>query len=128
VRLLLDAHVLLWWLSDDRRLKTSERRAIADRDALVYVSAVTIWEIGIKRNLGRLELDLEALEQELQASAMIELAIKWRHARATAGLPRYHDDPFDRLLVTQAQAEGLTIVSYDKAFREYDVAMLPAIL
>ncbi len=56
---------------------------------------------------------------------MIELAIKWRHAKATAALPRHHDDPFDHLLVTQAQAEGLTIVSYDKAFRDYDVALLP---
>jgi PIN domain nuclease of toxin-antitoxin system len=125
VRLLLDTHVLLWWLSDDRRLKPSERRVIADRDALVYVSAATIWEIGIKRNLGRLDLDLEVLEQELLAGAMIELPIKWRHAGATAALPRYHDDPFDRLLITQAQAEGLTVVSYDKAFRDYDVALQP---
>jgi PIN domain nuclease of toxin-antitoxin system len=126
LRLLLDTHVLLWWLADDRRLKAPERRAIADRETLVYVSAVTIWEIAIKRTLGRLDVDLEALERELEAGGLIELPIKWRHAKGTAALPRHHDDPFDRLLVSQSQAEGLVLVSYDAAFRDYDVAVLPA--
>ena len=108
MRLLLDTHVLLWWLADDRRLKALERRAIADRDALVYVSAVTVWEIAIKRNLGRLDLDVELLEQELLSA-----------------LPHHHEDPFDRMLVAQAQTEGLTLVSHDKAFKDYDVALLP---
>ena len=126
MRLLLDTHVLLWWLADDRRLKTPERRAIADRDALVYVSAVTVWEIAIKKSLGRLEVDTEVLEREMEAGAMIELPIKWRHAKGTAALPRHHDDPFDRLLVAQAQGEGLVLVSYDVSFRAYDVAILPA--
>ena len=126
MRLLLDTHVLLWWLADDRRLKGPERRAIADRGALVYVSAVTVWEIAIKRSLGRLDLDVEVLEQELLSGEMIELPTKWRHAKATAALPHYHEDPFDRMLVAQAQTEGLTVVSYDKAFKDYDVALLPA--
>ena len=126
MRFLLDTHVLLWWLGDDRRLKPPERRAIADRDALVYVSAVTMWEIAIKRSLRRLDVDLEALEREVEAGAMIELPIKWRHAKGTAALPRHHDDPFDRLLVSQAQSEGLVLVTYDAAFREYDVALLPS--
>jgi PIN domain nuclease of toxin-antitoxin system len=126
LRLLLDTHVLLWWLGDDRRLKAQERRAIADQDTLVYVSAVTIWEIAIKRSLGRLEVDPETLERELETGGMIELPIKWRHAKGTAALPRHHDDPFDRLLVAQSQAEGLVLVSYDGVFRDYDVAVLPA--
>ena len=126
MRLLLDTHVLLWWLADDRRLKASERRAIADSDALVYVSAVTVWEIAIKRSLGRLDLDVEALEQELHAGGMLELSINWRHAKTTAALPHHHHDPFDRMLVAQAQTEGLTLVTYDKAFADYDVALLPA--
>lgn len=125
MRLLLDTHVLLWWLADDRRLKESERRAIANPDAVVYVSAITIWEIAINRNLGRLDLDLEELDQALQGSGMIELALKWRHAKMTAALPHHHEDPFDRMLVAQAQTEGLTVVSYDKAFKDYDVALLP---
>lgn len=126
MRLLLDTHVLLWWLADDRRLKSPERNAIADREALVYVSAATVWELAIKRALGRVDLDLETFEQELNAGAMIELPVKWRHAKATAALPRHHEDPFDRVLVVQAQSEGLVLVSYDKAFREYDVALLPS--
>lgn len=126
MRLLLDTHVLLWWLGDDRRLKTLERRAIADADAIVHVSAATVWEIAIKKNLGRLDVDTEALERAMEAGAMVELAIRWRHAKATAALPRHHEDPFDRLLVAQAQIEGLVLVSYDTVFREYDVALLPS--
>jgi PIN domain nuclease of toxin-antitoxin system len=126
VRLLLDTHVLLWWLADDRRLKPSERRAIADRDSLVCVSAVSVWEIAIKRGLGRLDIDIEVLEREMEAGGLIELPIRWRHAKSTASLPYHHDDPFDRLLVAQAQSEGLVLVSYDAAFRAYDVATLPA--
>ena len=63
MRLLLDTHVLLWWLADDRRLKPPERRVIADQDALVFISAVAMWEIAIKRHLGRIEIDLETLER-----------------------------------------------------------------
>ena len=125
MRLILDTYVLLWWLADDRRLKGPERRAIADRDALVYVSAVTVWEIAIKRRLGRLDLDVEVLEQELLGGGMIELPMKWRHAKGAAALPHHHEDPFDRMLVAQAQSEGLTLVSYDRAFKDYDVALLP---
>jgi PIN domain nuclease of toxin-antitoxin system len=127
VRLLLDTHVLLWWLGDDRRLKTPERHVIADAEALVHVSAVTVWEIAIKKGLGRIEVDTEALERELKAGAMVELPIRWRHARAVTDLPRHHDDPFDRLLLAQAQIERLVIVSYDKAFRRYDVPVLPSV-
>jgi PIN domain nuclease of toxin-antitoxin system len=126
LRLLLDTHVLLWWLGDDRRLKTPERRALADRDSLVYVSAATVWEIAIKKGLGRLDVDTEVLEREMERGSMIELPVRWRHGKGTAALPRHHDDPFDRLLIAQAQAEGLTLVSYDAAFRPYDVAVLPA--
>lgn len=126
MRLLLDTHVLLWWLVDDRRLKDPERRAIADADALVYVSAATVWEIAIKKGLGRLDVDTEVLEREMEAGAIVELPVRWRHAKGTTALPRHHEDPFDRLLVAQAQAEGLVLVSYDVVFREYDVALLPA--
>jgi PIN domain nuclease of toxin-antitoxin system len=124
LRLLLDTHILLWWLADDRRLKAAERNAIADGDATVYVSAATVWEVAIKSQLGRLDIDDEMLEAEMAAGGMIELPIRWRHARAVASLPRHHDDPFDRMLLAQAQVEGLMLVSYDARFRKYDVAML----
>jgi PIN domain nuclease of toxin-antitoxin system len=125
LRLLLDTHVLLWWLRDDRRLKGPERSAIADPDAIVHVSAAAVWEIAIKKTLGRLDVDVQALEREVEASAMVELPIRWRHARAVAALPRHHDDPFDRLLLAQAQIDSLVLVSYDTAFRKYDVPLLP---
>jgi PIN domain nuclease of toxin-antitoxin system len=127
VRLLLDTHVLLWWLADDRRLKAQERRAIANREALVYVSAVSIWEIAIKKRLGRLEVDTEVLGREIEHVGMTELPVRWRHSKATAALPRHHDDPFDLMLIAQAQAEGLTVVTYDRAFEPYDVALLPSV-
>ena len=127
MRLLLDTHVLLWWLADDRRLKAPERRAIADRDALVYVSAVSVWEIAIKKGLGRLDVDTEALEREMDVGGMNELPVRWRHAKVTGALPRHHEDPFDRMLVAQAQSEGLTLVTYDRAFEPYDVAVLPSV-
>jgi PIN domain nuclease of toxin-antitoxin system len=127
VRLLLDTHVLLWWLADDRRLEAQERRAIANRDALVYVSAVSIWEIAIKKRLGRLEVDTEVLAREIEHLGMTELPVRWRHSTATAALPRHHDDPFDLMLIAQAQAEGLTVVTYDRAFEPYDVALLPSV-
>jgi PIN domain nuclease of toxin-antitoxin system len=126
LRLLLDTHVLLWWLGDDRRLKTPERRAIADVDAIVHVSATTVWEIVIKKSLGRLDVDTEALERAMEGGGIVELPLRWRHAKGTAALPRHHDDPFDRVLVAQAQIEGLVVVSYDAAFRAYDVALLPS--
>ena len=125
LKLLLDTHVLLWWLGDDRRLKSPERRVIADADAIVHVSAATMWEIAVKKSLGRLDVDVEALEHEMEAGAMVELPIRWRHAKAIAALPRHHDDPFDRLLLAQARSEGLTLVSYDAALRQYDVPLLP---
>lgn len=125
MRLLLDTHVLLWWLRDDRRLKSPERRAIADPDAVVHVSAASVWEIAIKKSLGRLDVDEDALEREMETGAMIELPVRWRHARAVAALPRHHEDPFDRLLLAQAHLEALVVVSYDPAFRRYDVPLLP---
>lgn len=126
MRLLLDTHVLLWWLADDRRLKPPERRVIGDRGALVYVSAASVWEIAIKKGLGRLDVDTEVLEREMETGGLTELPIRSRDAKGTAALPRHHEDPFDRLLIAQAQSDGLTLVSYDRAFRPYDVAVIPS--
>ena len=126
MRLLLDTHVLLWWLGDDRRLKNPERVAIADAEASVYISAATLWEIAIKKQSRRLDVDVDALEREVAAGAMVELPVRWTHATTVADLPRHHDDPFDRMLLAQAQVEGLVLVSYDTRFREYSVALLPS--
>ena len=126
MRLLLDTHTLLWWTTDDKRLQVPERDAIADEDSIVWVSAASLWEISIKASLGRLELDSVNLARELERNNFFELPILWRHAESAGSLPRHHDDPFDRMLIAQAQTEQLVLVSYDGAFRDYDVPLAPS--
>jgi PIN domain nuclease of toxin-antitoxin system len=125
LRLLLDTHVLLWWLSDNRRLGATARAAVGDPDNDVYVSAATVWECALKRALGKLTVP-DDLSGEIQRSGFDALPIGSRHAEAAGALPRHHDDPFDRMLVAQAMEEGLTLTSADPRFGAYDVPMLPA--
>ncbi|SRR6266508_481229 len=123
-RLLLDTHAFLWWLSDNRRLKHDARAAIAEKSALVHVSAATIWEIAIKARLGKINLGTKHLDREIEANQFSELRISARDAMAAVNLPMHHDDPFDRMLIAQAQLEGLTIVTHDKAFAAYKIPIL----
>jgi PIN domain nuclease of toxin-antitoxin system len=122
VRLLLDSPAFLWWLSDDAALPEEARRQIANPAAVVHVSAATIWEIEIKRALGRLDVGRADLTAEIAANAFTELPITAAHAQAAARLPAHHADPFDRMLVAQALATGLTCVTRDPAFPRYGVS------
>jgi PIN domain nuclease of toxin-antitoxin system len=124
VRLLLDTHALLWWLADEG-LTSQARDAIADPAALVVVSAVSAWEISIKKALGKLVAP-DDLEHQVQAGGFMRLPISIAHGVAAGQLVRHHEDPFDRMLIAQAYAEGLTIVTRDKRFADYGVALLPA--
>lgn len=123
MRLLLDTHVFLWWLTDDPRLDADRRRAIADPDALVHVSAATMWEISIKEALGRIDVG-DDFAGEIDRGGFIELPISATHAVAAGRLPHHHGDPFDRMLVAQARQESLTLVSRDAALSAYDVDLL----
>lgn len=123
--LLLDTHVLLWWLSDDRALTRSARQAIADPAATVYVSAASAWEISIKTALGKLSAPND-LEDQIKNSDLTELPVTVVDAVAAGALPRHHDDPFDRMLVAQAQRRGLTILTRDRSISRYGVATLGA--
>jgi PIN domain nuclease of toxin-antitoxin system len=123
-RLLLDTHAFLWWRADDPRLGTVARDAIAMAD-VVHVSAASVWEAGIKIRLGRLRLP-EPLAKGVAASGFAELPIRFAHAERAAELPGHHGDPFDRMLVAQAQVEGLTLVTHDRAIWQYDVPVLRA--
>ena len=125
MRLLLDTHALLWWLADDPTLSAEARKAIADAGSVVYVSAASAWEIAIKRSLGKLEAP-EELDEALAANAFAPLPITIGHALAAGRLPNHHQDPFDRMLVAQAMAEGLTLVTRDENIAKYDVATLRA--
>jgi PIN domain nuclease of toxin-antitoxin system len=121
----LDSHAFLWWLAEDPKLKAEARQAVANPVSVVHVSAATIWELSIKAALGKLELDGADLAEEIEANDFVELPITARHSLAAAALPRHHEDPFDRMLIAQAQSEGLTIVTRDSAFRAYGVSVLP---
>jgi PIN domain nuclease of toxin-antitoxin system len=123
VRLLLDTHVLLLWLADEG-LNGQTRDAISDPDNLVMVSAASAWEISIKKALGKLSAP-DDLERQVDESGFGPLPISVAHGIAAGRLPRHHDDPFDRMLIAQAYAEGLTIITRDKRFADYNVAMLP---
>ena len=124
MRILLDTHILLWWLADDPLLPGEAAAAIADGDTDVVVSAATAWEISIKKAVGRLEVP-DDLMDALAANEFGTLAITADHAITTGQLPPHHSDPFDRMLIAQAQTEGLTLVSVDSRFSEYDVDLLP---
>jgi PIN domain nuclease of toxin-antitoxin system len=125
VRLLLDTHVVVWALGDDRRLGRTARGAIEDVANAVYVSAATAWEMALKRALGKLEVPRD-IRDWIEQSAFSSLPIEIDHALAAAGLPLHHRDPFDRMLVAQAQIEGLTLVTGDPRIAQYDVATLDA--
>ena len=121
-RLLLDTHVFLWWRSDPDRLAREARDGIAFAD-LVFVSAVSAWEAAIKTSLGRLRLP-DTLEAGVEASGFEKLPVTFAHAERVARLPLHHRDPFDRMLIAQAQVEGLTIVSHDRQIEPYDMPIL----
>lgn len=124
MRLLLDTHAFLWWLAADERMSEPAREAVADPDAVVFVSAATIWEIAIKTALGRLGTGGADLVEEIGENGFSELPITPRHAWGAGTLPSHHQDPFDRMLVAQARQEGLRCVTRDPAFREYEVKTL----
>jgi PIN domain nuclease of toxin-antitoxin system len=119
VRLLLDTHVLLWWVSADRRLSTETRDLIAATDNEVAVSAASFWEIAIKISLRRIEIDLQQLLTVVKADGFEELPVRAAHTVLLPSLPPLHNDPFDRLLIAQAIAEGHKLVTRDAAILGY---------
>ena len=121
-RLLLDTHVFLWWRGEPSKLSSKVRSSIAAAD-IVFVSAVSAWEAAIKVSLGRLELP-DTIEAGVLASSFEKLVITFSHAERAGGLPPHHRDPFDRMLVAQAQTEGLTLVTHDRLLEPYDVEIL----
>lgn len=122
MRLLLDTHVVLWQLGGERTLGVEARAAIAAADELAF-SAVSFAEIGVKAGVGKLTVP-EDLDVHVADAGIRVLALTPAHGLAVAELPLHHRDPFDRLLVAQARAEGYTLVSADARLRDYDVAVL----
>ena len=122
--LLLDTHVVLWWLADDPGLP-EEIKDRLDHEPDVRVSAATIWEIAIKQALGKISAPAD-LAGRVRDSGFRELPIDFTHAIAAGRLPLIHRDPFDRMLVAQARCEDLTLVTRDPHCQQYEVAILRA--
>ena len=125
MRLLLDTHALLWWLSDWDEIAETTRDAIADPENEVFVSAVSGWEIAIKKARGRLVAP-DNLSAVVEKKHFEHLPLSFEHTERAAVLPPHHRDPFDRMLVAQAQAEGLVLVTRDARIPLYDVPTMPA--
>lgn len=125
MNLLLDTHVLLWWLDDHPRLSGRAKATLADGKNLVFVSAVVIWEIRIKQALGKLKIP-DDFQSVLREQPFETLDITVEHAHAVGDLPDHHRDPFDRMLVAQAQVERLTLVSHDVSLKRYKIPFLMA--
>ena len=120
--MLLDTHIVLWWLAGNReRLGAALAATLRGRADEIVVSAVAVWEASIKRRLGKLEPPLPDLLERLERAETSIMPISARHADHAGGLPLHHRDPFDRLLVAQAQLERLPIVTADRNIRRYDV-------
>ncbi|NKE73626.1 type II toxin-antitoxin system VapC family toxin [Candidatus Manganitrophus noduliformans] len=119
MRLLLDTHLMLWWLTGDRRLPKQADQLIADSDNEVYVSAASIWEVAIKSALGRIEGDVTEIEAALGPSGFLQLPINGKHAAQVSKLPPHHQDPFDRMLVAQSLIEPMRLLTHDRTLAKY---------
>ena len=128
MRLLLDTHILIWAVAEPVKLSDDVRRALVSGETEILVSAVTAWEIAIKRALGRIVFPIERFEDVMEQMGFVILPIQARHAIAAGGLPRHHDDPFDRMLIAQARVENLVLVSVDAVMSRYEVTVLSEII
>lgn len=123
MKLLLDTHAALWWLADDERLGPDALRQLSDDSNRILLSAAVVWEVAIKRSLGKLQAPAD-LAPTLIAAGVQSLPITLDHAAAVEALPWHHRDPFDRMLVAQALAESAAIVSQDDRLQKYDVPLV----
>ncbi|MGN5637248.1 type II toxin-antitoxin system VapC family toxin [Streptomyces sp. AC154] len=123
MKMLLDTHVVLWWLDDSAEL-SDEVKGLLDTEPSVFVSAVSPWEIAIKQSLGKLEGPHD-LAERVRDSQFLSLPITAGHGVRAGRLPEHHRDPFDRILIAQAQTEGMTILTRDKWIPSYDVRVMP---
>jgi PIN domain nuclease of toxin-antitoxin system len=123
LKLVVDTHAALWLLADDRRLSETARRLLADDDIPCFLSTASVWEAAIKRSIGKLTVPAD-FHRQMALRGISSIPVYENHAAAVAELPLHHRDPFDRLLVAQAQLEGMSILSSDPQLRAYDVPVL----
>ncbi len=119
MRVLLDTQVVLWWMTDDKRLSQQAERVIADPDNGIFVSAASIWEVAIKVGLGRIKGNVEAIVAAIHPSGFTELPITGQHAAQVSKLPLHHRDPFDRILIAQSLSEPMRFMTHDHTLAKY---------
>ncbi|WP_027355361.1 type II toxin-antitoxin system VapC family toxin [Desulfofundulus thermocisternus] len=127
MRALLDTHVFLWWITDDPQLSPRARKIISSGENKLYLSAASGWEMAIKARLGKLSLPDNPepfILEQLAVNAIEPLAVSMRHALHVYTLPDFHRDPFDRLLIAQAQLENLPIITADPKIASYPVEVI----
>jgi PIN domain nuclease of toxin-antitoxin system len=125
MNLLLDSHAFIWWIDDDTRLGPKARLAI-ESAAKVFVSVISVWELGIKQAAGKLEINTD-LAKAAQESGFEILDCQLAHAQLALTLPPHHKDPFDRMLLAQATIERLKIKSQDGAFTNYEIDLISTV-
>lgn len=124
MKLLLDTHILLWWLNDDEKLPEKAHQLISHADNSIYVSHISLWEIQIKVMTGKLHADLKAIIEQLPVNDFLELSSHADHVIALSQLPSYHHDPFDRMLIAQAISEPLHLLTHDKNVSLYSESII----
>jgi len=122
---LLDTHTLLWWLDNNPTLSPLAQEVIANPNNLILVSAVSAWEISIKKAIGKLEAPSD-LSSAMKRNRFEPLPISIQNGLEAGALPNYHNDPFDRMLIAQALSHKLTIITRDDQFEQYNVSLLSA--
>lgn len=125
MRLLLDTHTLIWWLTNNPTLSIEAKKAIAQIDNMVFVSAASAWEIAIKKGIGKLKAP-DNLPEQIEKKNFQPLPIEIHQALTVEKLPLHHSDPFDRILIAQALCEDLTIITRDRKFSAYSVSIVKA--
>lgn len=118
MNLLLDTHIFIWWLKDDKRLSKKARDLIKSGQE-IFISSASIWEAGIKIQIGKLDVDITKLVNAIEDEGFIELPITATHAAYVSKLSHYHRDPFDRILVAQAMSEPLHFLTVDEKLKSY---------
>jgi len=127
VRILLDTHAFLWWISDAPQLSQKARQIIGNGENALFLSAASGWEIAIKTRLGKLKLPADItsfIAEQLSVNAITPLPIQMKHALHLNSLPDFHRDPFDRMIVAQAQVEGLPVLTADPQLAGYSVQII----